>query len=83
MFTPATNVRAGFPAGARVTDLGCGSGVFTDVLQRSRHRCTGVDLSSKPIAIVRSKFLNIEFIEEDVEHLPFLASVPAVRRSSS
>jgi ubiquinone/menaquinone biosynthesis C-methylase UbiE len=76
-------VRAGFPAGARVTDLGCGSGVFTDVLQRSRHRFTGVDLSSKPIAIARSKFLNIEFIEEDVEHLPFLASVPAVRRSSS
>jgi ubiquinone/menaquinone biosynthesis C-methylase UbiE len=72
-FTPATNERlidalvrlAGFPADARVADLGCGSGVFTNVLQRSRHRCIGIDLSSKPIAIAiaRSKFPNIEFIE--------------------
>ena len=91
MFTPATNERlidafvrlAGFPAGARVADLGCGSGVFTDVVQHSRHHCTGVDLSSKPIAIARSKFLNIEFIEGDVEQLPFSASVAAVRPSSS
>jgi ubiquinone/menaquinone biosynthesis C-methylase UbiE len=79
VFTPATNERiidafvrlTGLAAGARVADLGCGSGVFTDALQRRGYRCAGVDLSSKLIAIARNKFPNIEFIEGDVEQLPF------------
>ena len=79
VFTPATNERivdafvrlSGLPAGARVVDLGCGSGAFTDVLRRRGYSCAGVDLSPKLIAIARSKFPNIEFIEGDVEHLPF------------
>ena len=79
VFTPGTNERlidmfvrlSGLPAGARVVDLGCGSGVFTSLLQWRGYRCTGVDLSPKMIAIARAKFNDIEFIEGDIEALPF------------
>jgi ubiquinone/menaquinone biosynthesis C-methylase UbiE len=79
VFTSDTNARlidafvrlSRLPAGARVADLGCGSGVFSDVLQRRGYACTGVDLSPKLIAIARSKFPALEFIEGDVERLPF------------
>src|SRR5262245_265274 len=33
-----------FAPGARVADLGCGSGVFTGLLQQRGCRCTGLDL---------------------------------------
>jgi ubiquinone/menaquinone biosynthesis C-methylase UbiE len=79
VFSPATNERiidtfvrlSGLPSGARVVDLGCGSGVFTHLLQRRGYRSSGVDLSSKLLEIARAKFSNIEFIEGDVERLPF------------
>jgi ubiquinone/menaquinone biosynthesis C-methylase UbiE len=79
VFTPATNERlidafvklSKLPPGSRVVDLGCGSGVFTDVLQRRGYRCAGIDISPKLITIAQTKFPKIEFIEGDVEHLPF------------
>ena len=79
VFTPDTNARlidsvlrlGKFRGGAKVVDLGCGSGVFTDALRRRGYRCTGVDLSPKLIAIARQKYPEIEFIEGDVEGLPF------------
>ena len=47
VFTPDTNdrlidsvLRLGkFRGGAKVVDLGCGSGVFTDALRRRGYRC--------------------------------------------
>jgi len=79
VFTPDTNERlidmivrlSGLPSGARVVDLGCGSGVFTNLLQRRGYRCSGVDLSPKMIAIAQTKFSGIDFIEGDIERLPF------------
>ena len=79
VFTPDSNARlidafrrlSGLPAGARVADLGCGSGVFTQLLQRAGYDCVGLDLSPKLIAIARTKFPQIEFLEGDVERLPF------------
>jgi SAM-dependent methyltransferase len=62
----------GLPAGARVVDLGCGSGVFTNVLKQRGYVCTGVDLSPKLIALARSKYAGIDFIEGDIEKLPFV-----------
>jgi ubiquinone/menaquinone biosynthesis C-methylase UbiE len=59
------------PSGARIADLGCGSGVFTDLMQRRGHKCVGVDLSAKLIGIGRSKYPGVELIEGDVERLPF------------
>jgi ubiquinone/menaquinone biosynthesis C-methylase UbiE len=79
VFTPATNDRivdafvrlSGLPAGARVADLGCGSGVFTGILARRGYRSTGIDLSPKLIEIAHREFPGIEFTEADIEHLPF------------
>jgi ubiquinone/menaquinone biosynthesis C-methylase UbiE len=79
VFTPVTNERlidafvslTKLPPGSRVVDLGCGSGVFTNVLQRRGYRCAGVDLSPELIKIAQAKFPEIEFAEGDVEHLQF------------
>ena len=79
VFSPQTNERlidnfvrlTGLPAGARVVDLGCGSGVFTNVLQQRGYRCTGVDLSPTLIKIAREKYPGIDFLEGDIEKLPF------------
>ncbi len=60
-----------FRPGHRVADLGCGSGVFSDLLRR--HGCVpaGVDISPKLIELGRRKYPGIEFLEGDVERLPF------------
>jgi len=81
VFTPESSARLigacighlGLKRGARVTDLGCGSGVFSDLLQRAGYDCVGLDISPKLIAIGRKKYPNMEFVEGDVEHLPFPA----------
>lgn len=79
VFTPATNARlidafarlSRLPPGARVVDLGCGSGAFTDVLQWRGYCCSGADLSPKLIGLARAKFPNVEFSVGDVERLGF------------
>jgi SAM-dependent methyltransferase len=57
--------------GARVADLGCGSGVFTDLLNRNGFSAVGLDLSPKLIEVGRTKYAGIELVEGDVECLPF------------
>lgn len=79
VFTPESNVRlistcmrlAGLEAPARVADLGCGSGVFTDLLHRLGFDVVGLDLSPKLIARGRANYPGVEFLEGDVERLPF------------
>jgi ubiquinone/menaquinone biosynthesis C-methylase UbiE len=79
VFTPETNKRlvstcmglAGLKPPARVADLGCGSGVFTDLLHRQGFDAVGLDISPKLIAIGRAKYPGVEFHEGDVEQLPF------------
>jgi ubiquinone/menaquinone biosynthesis C-methylase UbiE len=79
VFTPESNLRlvttcmqlARLKPGARVADLGCGSGVFTDLLGRQGYHATGLDLSPKLIALARAKYSGVEFLEGDVEQLPF------------
>jgi ubiquinone/menaquinone biosynthesis C-methylase UbiE len=60
-----------FAPGARVADLGCGSGVFSNLLRQ--HGCvpTGLDISPKLIELGLRKYPGIEFLEGDVENLPF------------
>jgi len=62
---------SGLPAGARVADLGCGSGVFTELLRRRGDNSIGLDISPKLIALGRGKYPGLELIEGDAEHLPF------------
>jgi ubiquinone/menaquinone biosynthesis C-methylase UbiE len=79
VFTPETNLRlittcmrlAGLKPPARVADLGCGSGVFTDLLHRQGFDAVGLDISPKLISLGRAKYPAVEFQEGDVEHLPF------------
>lgn len=57
--------------GARVADLGCGSGAFTVLLRERGFIPVGLDISPKVIARARAKFSSIEFLEGDAENLPF------------
>jgi ubiquinone/menaquinone biosynthesis C-methylase UbiE len=79
VFTPESNMRlietcsrlAKLKHGARVADLGCGSGVFTDLLRQRGYDPVGLDISPKLVALGQVKYPTIKFLEGDVEHLPF------------
>jgi len=81
VFTPQANEKliaafvrlSGLPRGAHVADLGCGSGVFTELLQRKGYQSVGLDISPKLVALGRRKYPGIELIEGDAENLPFPA----------
>ncbi|MBC7576604.1 MAG: class I SAM-dependent methyltransferase [Tardiphaga sp.] len=62
---------AQFRPGAGLADLGCGSGVFTDLLHQQGYVPVGLDISPKLVALGRAKYPAIDFLEGDVEHLPF------------
>src|ERR1700682_4214293 len=73
VFTTESNERliktciqvAGWKPRARVADLGCGSGVFTDLLHRRGYCPVGIDISPKLVALGRTKFPALEFVEGD------------------
>ena len=79
VFTPKSNARLiaaairvlALPRGARVVDLGCGSGVFTELLRRAGYASIGLDISAKLILLGRQKYPGLELIEGDAENLPF------------
>ena len=68
VFTPQANERliaafvrlSGLPHGARVADLGCGSGVFTELLRRRGYTSVGLDISPKLVALGRRKYPGLE-----------------------
>jgi SAM-dependent methyltransferase len=61
----------GFKRGSRIVDLGCGSGVFSDLLHQQGCDTVGLDLSPQLVALGRRNYPDVEFVEGDVEHLPF------------
>lgn len=79
VFTPESSKRlietcarlAKFKPCGRIADFGCGSGVFTDLLRQQGYVPVGLDISPKLIELGKAKYPNVEFIEGDVEHLPF------------
>ena len=79
VFTLQTNERliaafvrlSGLPHGARVADLGCGSGVFTELLRRRGYTSVGLDISPKLVALGRRKYPGLGLVEGDAENLPF------------
>jgi ubiquinone/menaquinone biosynthesis C-methylase UbiE len=82
VFTPETNARlietcarvSAFRRGGLIVDLGCGSGVFTDQLSRLGYKAVGLDISSKLVALGRNRYPGVEFLQGDVEYLPFSSS---------
>jgi ubiquinone/menaquinone biosynthesis C-methylase UbiE len=79
VFPPETNAklvdacvtRAGFAPGARVLDLGCGSGVFSRALAARGFRVTGMDLSPGLIEVARQLVGRPEYEVGDAERLPY------------
>jgi SAM-dependent methyltransferase len=65
---------SGLSTGARVIDMGCGSGAFTGLLAERGYNVSGIDIAPKLIALARAKFPNIEFFAGDAEIMPFEAS---------
>jgi ubiquinone/menaquinone biosynthesis C-methylase UbiE len=63
VFTPRAKARlidafialTGLRPGARVADLGCGSGAFTTLLAGAGYHCTGLDISTRLIEVGRRK----------------------------
>ena len=56
---------------AKVADLGCGSGVFSQRLAAEGYECLGLDLSESLLRRGRQRFPALPFVAGDVEALPF------------
>ncbi len=54
--------------GARVLDIGCGSGVFTAFLQDTGFDVVGVDISQRAVRYARQRYPGIRFEAVSVEH---------------
>lgn len=78
-FTPKSNALlisafqrlTNLPAGSRIIDIGCGSGVFTQLLREAGYRVVGLDISPKLVERGKDKYSGLELIVGDAEALPF------------
>ena len=61
--------REGVKPGASVTELGCGTGTMTALLDLDGFRMTGIDLSEEMLCVAREKFPEIEFKQMDMRQL--------------
>lgn len=70
---------AGLRPPARVADLGCGSGAFTQALRDAGFDSFGLDLSQALVTVGRRRYPGTGFVAGDVEFLPLpAASLDAV-----
>jgi ubiquinone/menaquinone biosynthesis C-methylase UbiE len=58
-------------SGKKVLDVGCGTGRLIQKLVEKGAVVTGADISSEMLKIAQRKFGQVEFVEADIEHLPF------------
>ena len=63
--------RAGCRAGARVLDLGCGTGFYTSVFRQLGYDATGIDISATAIDKARQQYPDARFLVDDATNLHF------------
>jgi ubiquinone/menaquinone biosynthesis C-methylase UbiE len=79
VFTPAARERliatfvrsSGLAPGARVADLGCGSGTSTHLLAQAGYASVGLDLSARLLAAGRRRHPTLALVAGDIEQSPF------------
>lgn len=59
------------PRGTKVLDVACGTGNYTEQLQRSGFEVTGVDTSVEMLSAARSKSVAVNWVQADAARLPF------------
>jgi ubiquinone/menaquinone biosynthesis C-methylase UbiE len=73
-FIPYLIEEAEVSAGMSVLDVACGPGYVSDALRKLGANPMGVDFSQKMIAIAKTMFTGIPFVQGDAQHLPFDAA---------
>jgi len=63
----ATEVKAGMS----VLDVACGSGYVSDAVRKAGAAPKGIDFSEKMIAIAKTTFPDLTFVQGDAQNLPF------------
>lgn len=71
MFEEIDNILSHLPKGARVLDLGCGTGHFSTYIKTLGYDVAGLDPSAKMLEYARQNFPEISFVEGYSNALPF------------
>ncbi len=74
MFEEIDQILSKLPKGARVLDLGCGTGHFSTYIKTLGYDVTGLDPSTKMLNYARQNFPDITFVEGYSNALPFEAA---------
>ncbi len=68
---PAVKTLIGNVKGKKVLDVGCGSGIYSRVLQKEGAIVSGIDISRALLKIARKECPNIEFRLADASKIPY------------
>jgi ubiquinone/menaquinone biosynthesis C-methylase UbiE len=71
MFEEIDAILSKLPKGAKVLDLGCGTGHFSSYIHTLGYQVTGLDPSTKMLEYARQNFPHITFVEGYSNTLPF------------
>jgi len=74
MFEEIDTILSKLPKGAKVLDLGCGTGHFSSYIKTLGYDVTGLDPSTKMLDYSRQNFPDITFVEGYSNTLPFEAN---------
>ncbi len=70
-FIPYLVTAAEVEAGMSVLDVACGPGYVSDAVRKAGAIPKGIDFSEKMIAIAKTTFPDISFVQADAQNLPF------------
>ena len=70
-FIPYLINAAKIKSGMMVLDVACGPGYVSDAVRKGGATPKGIDFSEKMIAIAKTTFSNLSFIQGDAQNLPF------------